>query len=191
MTAAPEDEEASEVLATSDVPVPGPDEPVTFAHVERIFLQRCVECHSDASTEGPPEGLRLETYEQILQGGERLVLIPGNPGASEITRRITGAAQPRMPFDGPPWLDDEQIDRIRRWIEEGARDAGGNTAPMPVGREVRFRGVLTGPEEIDGIEVLITPGTRIDDRPGIGQEAEVRGMVNEDGEIEATRFRYR
>jgi hypothetical protein len=159
--------------------------------VERIFLQRCVEGHSDARAGGPPEALRLETYEQILQGGERLVVIPGNPEASEIIRRIEGTAQPRMPFDGPPWLDDEQIELIRRWIEEGARDAEGNTAPMPVGREVRFRGVLTGPEKIDDVEFLLTPGTRIDDRPEVGEEAEVRGVVTENGEIEATRLRDR
>ena len=191
ITAGAEDQVASEAPATSDVPVPGPGEPVTFAHVERIFLQRCVECHSEARAGGPPEGLRLGTYEQILHGGERLVLIPGNPEGSEIIRRISGTAQPRMPFDGPPWLDDEQIELIRRWIEEGARDAEGNTAPMPVGREVRFRGVLTGPEEIDGVEFLLTPGTRIDDRPEVGEEAEVRGVVTEDGQIEATRLRDR
>jgi hypothetical protein len=56
---------------------------------------------------------------------------------------------------------------------------------------VRYRGVLTGPEEIDGIKFLITPGTRIDDRLEVGREAEVRGVVTEDGGIEATRFRDR
>jgi mono/diheme cytochrome c family protein len=171
--------------------LPGPGERVTFAHVERIFLQRCVECHSDARAEGPPEGLRLDNLENILAGGERLVLIPGNLGASEIIRRIEGTAQPRMPFDGPPWLDPEQIELIRRWIEDGASDAEGTLAPMPVGREVRYRGTLTGPQEIDGAEFRITPETRIDERPAVGEEAEVRGVVAEDGGIEATRFRDR
>jgi mono/diheme cytochrome c family protein len=196
--AVPEAEAEPEALAGAEVgaagpdeAIPAPDEPVTFAQVERIFLQRCVECHSDARAEGPPEGLRLDSYAHVLEGGERLVLIPGRPEASEIVRRIEGTAEPRMPFDGPPWLEPEQIELIRRWIAEGARDAAGEPAPVPVGAEVRYRGLLTGPLAIDGIEFRITPGTRIDDRPGVGEEAEVRGVVAPDGGIEATRLRDR
>ena len=184
-------EAPSPPLIAQEPAPPGPDEPVTFAHVERIFLQRCAKCHSDAREGGPPEGLRLDSLEHILAGGERLALIPGNAVASEIVRRIEGTAQPRMPFDGPPWLEDGQIELIRRWIAEGAQDAEGTPAPIPVGREVRYRGVLTGPEEIDGIGFAVTPGTRIDDRPAVGQGAEVRGVVTGDGGIEATRFRDR
>ena len=177
--------------APPEPPMPGPDEPVTFAHVEPIFLGRCAGCHTEAREGGPPEGLRLDSLQNILAGGERLVLVPGHPEASEIVRRIEGTAQPRMPLNGPPWLSEEQIALIRRWIAEGAPDAAGTPAPMPVGGEVRFRGVMTGPEEIDGVGFRVTPSTRIDDRPGPGQEAEVRGLVTEDGGIEATRWRDR
>lgn len=184
-------EAAPDAAPPSEPPVPGPGDPVTFAHVERIFLQRCALCHSDAREGGPPEGLRLDSLGNILAGGERLALIPGNPEASEIVRRIEGKARPRMPHDGPPWLSEEQIALIRRWIAEGAADADGRPAPVPVGREVRFRGLMTGPEEIDGIGFAVTAGTRIDERPGVGQEAEVRGVVTEEGAIEATRMRDR
>lgn len=189
-SAEPAAQASREVQEAAEPPLPGPGEPVTFAHVQHIFLQRCVECHSDARAEGPPEGLRLGTYEQLLQGGERLAVVPGNPEASEIVRRVEGTAEPRMPLDGPPWLDSEQIDLIRRWIADGAADAEGSPAPMPAGREVRYRGTLTGPEEIDGIEFRITPATRIDDRPAVGQDAE-RGVVAGDGGIGATRLRDR
>jgi hypothetical protein len=80
---------------------------------------------------------------------------------------------------------------IRDWIAQGAPDAGGVPAPVPVGAEVRYRGVLTGPEEIDGIPFRVTGGTRIDDRPLVGQQAEVRGVVVADGGIAATRLRDR
>lgn len=186
----PEGEALAEAPAPEPAP-PGPGEAVTFAHVEGIFLRRCAECHSDARAEGPPEGLRLSGYAEIVAGGERVAVIPGNPDASEVVRRIEGRALPRMPFDGPPWLTDDEIELVRRWIEGGARDAEGVAAPVPVGREVRYRGVLTGPEEIDGTPFRLGPGTRIDDRPGVGQEAEVRGVVAEDGGVEATRFRER
>ena len=159
--------------------------------MEPIFLRRCAVCHSDANPGGPQEGLRLDSYEHILAGGERLALVPGHSEASEIVRRIEGTAQPRMPFNGPPWLGEEQIRAIRAWIDQGAPDADGRPASVPVGREVRYRGVLTGPEEIDGIGFRITGDTRIDDPPSVGQEAELRGVVEADGGISATRLRDR
>jgi uncharacterized membrane protein len=56
----------------------GPGEPVTFAHVERIFLQRCASCHSDNGLLGaPPEGLRLDIYDNIIGGGGRLACSVG------------------------------------------------------------------------------------------------------------------
>jgi mono/diheme cytochrome c family protein len=183
-TGAAEGETVTEAL-------PGPGEPVTFAHVERIFLQRCVECHSDAREGGPPEGLRLDGWERVVAGGERLVVVPGNAAASEVVRRIEGLAEPRMPFDGPPWLSEEEIALVRRWIEDGARDAAGAAAPIPVGRELRLRGRMTGPEEIDGAGFRVTGATRVDDRPRPGDEAEMRGVVAPDGGIEATRLRDR
>lgn len=124
---APPEESAQAVL-------PGPDDPVTFAHVEPIFLQRCVVCHSDANADGPPEGLRLDSYENILAGGEEVVVLPGSAEASEIMEYIDGSEEPRMPLNGPP-LPDDQIRLIRQWIEQGAADAEGTPAPLPVRQE--------------------------------------------------------
>ena len=171
---------------------PGPGDPVTFSHVEPIFLQRCAKCHKDDGVMGgPPEGLRLDTYAHVIEGGERLVVLPGSPGLSEVVRRIEGTAEPRMPFDGPPWLDEQDIRLIRQWIEQGAPDAEGDPAPVPVGREVRYRGRLTGEWEIDGASFIVDGGTRVDDRPRVGQHAEVRGVVTSDGSVRATRLRSR
>lgn len=171
---------------------PYADGMITFPEVERIFLQRCIECHSDNSKLGaPPEDLRLSSYADILAGGDRVVVIPGNPQGSEIIRRVEGLAEPRMPMDGPPWLAEAQIALLRDWIAGGARDADGNPAPVPVGGEVRYRGTMTAPDAIDGVRFTITGGTRIDDRPGVGQRGEVRGRVAADGSIIAERLRDR
>ncbi|TAG23911.1 MAG: hypothetical protein EAZ40_06715, partial [Rhodobacterales bacterium] len=116
---------------------------------------------------------------------------PGNPEMSEIWRRITGLSDPRMPFDGPPWLPEEDIRLIRDWIAQGAPDAGGVVAPIPVGARIRLRGTLTAEAEIDGAAFLIDGSTRIDDRPGIGDAAEMRGTVQADGTVRAERFRDR
>lgn len=186
---------AGEAAATGAEPEPmrpGPGAPVTFAHVEPIFLQRCAKCHKSEGIMGaPPEGLRLDTYANIIESGERLALVPGKPELSEIVRRIEGTAEPRMPFDGPPWLEEQDIRLIRQWIEQGAPNAEGNPAPVPIGREVRYRGRLTGEREIDGAGFIVDGGTRIDDRPRVGDEAEVRGVISADGSVRATRLRSR
>lgn len=165
---------------------------MTFAHVERMLLQRCVKCHTDDGLRGPPpEGLRLETLDRVLGGGERVVVIPGQPGASELVRRITGQAQPRMPFDGPPYLSDEQIRVITDWVAQGARDADGNRAPIPVGARVRLHGTLTGIWELDGTPLRLGPDARIKERVGVGRAVRVRGHVGPNGEIVVERIQRR
>lgn len=171
---------------------PAPGEDVFWSDVEPIFLKVCAKCHSDNSkVGGPPEGLRLDTWEHALAADERVAVVPGNPEMSEIWRRITGLSDPRMPFDGPPWLPDDDIRLIRDWIAQGARAADGTAAPIPVGARVRLRGILTGENEIDGARFTIGGGTRIDDLPAIGGQAEMRGEVQPDGTVLATRLRDR
>lgn len=171
---------------------PAPGEDVLWTHVEPIFLKVCAKCHSDNSkVGGPPEGLRLDSYDHVLAADERVAVVPGNVEMSEIWRRITGLSDPRMPFDGPPWLPDDDIRLIRDWIAQGARNADGTPAPMPVGERVRLRGKVTGQNEIDGARFTVTGGTRLDDVPGIGGEAEMRGEVQPDGSVVATRYRGR
>jgi mono/diheme cytochrome c family protein len=171
-------------------PAPGAD--VLWSDVEPIFLKVCAKCHSDNSiVGGPPEGLRLDSWEHALAADERVAVVPGNPEMSEIWRRITGLSDPRMPHDGPPWLPDDDIRLIRDWIAQGARAADGTRAPMPVGARVRLRGILTAEAEIDGAAFIIDGSTRVDDLPAIGEKAEMRGEVQADGSVIATRFRDR
>ncbi|HET9701786.1 MAG TPA: c-type cytochrome domain-containing protein, partial [Burkholderiales bacterium] len=123
---------------------PKPGEPVTWAHAGPILLQRCAKCHADNGIMGaPPEGYRLSSYENALAASDRVRIVPGNPGASEVVRRIRGQSQPRMPFDGPPWLNDDDVRLIEEWIRQGARGSDGRPAPVPAGARVRFEGTLT------------------------------------------------
>lgn len=171
---------------------PAPGEPVLWPDVQPILLKACIKCHSDNSKLGaPPEGLRLDSLAHVLAGGDRLAVLPGNPEMSELWRRITGLATPRMPFDGPPWLPEDDIRLIRDWIAQGAPDDTGRPAPIPEGARIRLRGVLTGAAEIDGAAFVIDGGTRVDDRPRIGDQAEMRGVVQADGTVRAERFRDR
>lgn len=184
--------EMEEAQADDVDPDPREDGQIVYGEVARIFGQACVRCHSDNGImDNPPEALRLDSYEAILAGGERIVLIPGDAQASEIVRRIEGLASPRMPFDGPPWLSAEDIALIRDWIEAGALSDDAVMAPMPVGGRVRIRGLMTAPNEIDGAAFIVTGQTRIDDQPSVGAHAEVRARVTENGDLEAERLRKR
>ena len=176
--------------ATAESPAAG--EPVHYSHVERIFLQRCIKCHKDDGQLGaPPEGLRLTDYASIMQGNGRLVVVPGNPGASKLWRRVKGLSSPRMPFDGPPWLPEADIALLERWIVDGARDKAGQAAPVPVGASVRLNGRLTAQWALDGTPFVVTRSTRLKKHPRVGDWVELRGVIRADGQLEATRLRPR
>ncbi len=114
-----------ELTATPVLPTPTPPSPAqgskspTFVDdIQPIFAARCVKCHSGSSA---PRGLQLDTYEHVMKGtAYRPVIIPGKPDESILVKRIKGIARPRMPFDGPPFLSDEQIATIVAWIAAGA-----------------------------------------------------------------------
>jgi hypothetical protein len=118
----------SETPVPTGVPSPSPIEELAptqaagaysfAADVLPIFVARCIKCHSG---DNPPRGLRLDSYENVMAGSsQRQVVIPGNPEDSQLVKRIKGIARPPMPFDGPPFLSDEQMAIIEAWIADGA-----------------------------------------------------------------------
>lgn len=72
-------------------------------------------------------GLDLSTISGLRAGGNRsrgVAVVAGQPCASVIMLKI-GPAPPvgsRMPFNGPPFLGDREIQLIHDWIAEGARE---------------------------------------------------------------------
>jgi mono/diheme cytochrome c family protein len=170
---------------------PAPGEAVTFAHIKPLLAVNCVRCHTPNGIMGAaPEGLVLSSLELLLGATERSVVIPGNAPASLLLRHITGYEQPRMPFDGPPFLSDAETALVARWIEEGARDEAGNRSAVPVGREVRLEGVLSGQWSVDGIPFRTNAET--DFRAARqGSRVEVRATIQPDGSLLATRVRGR
>ena len=81
-----------------------------------IFQQSCLICHG-------PDGAYKETllmeHNALIEKGS---VVPGNPDASELYKRlITTEAAKRMPL-GQPQLPPQSIDTIRNWILAGAPD---------------------------------------------------------------------
>ena len=93
----------------------------TFADVTAIIAKyHCTVCHGGTE---PRAGLSLDDHKSMLKGSKRgPVIVPGNPAKSEIIHRLKGKSEPRMPFTGPPWLSDDEIATIERWIAAGARE---------------------------------------------------------------------
>ena len=92
------------------------DFPPDWDDASAVFVRRCNMCHSEL---GAFRGLRLDTYAAALAGSQRgAVLLPGDPDASELMRRLRGESPPRMPFLGPP-LPKDEINVIERWIAAG------------------------------------------------------------------------
>jgi uncharacterized membrane protein len=183
---------ASTAVAGAPVARPGPGQAVTWTHVAPILAQRCAKCHTEQGLMGPaPEGFLLTSYEAALATGERVRVVPGQAGASELLRRVRGQALPRMPLDGPPWLDADEIALLEDWIRQGARDATAQPAALPAGARVRLHGSLEPGWRLDGLELLIGSGSRIDKNPAPGAYVEVRGRLDAEGRVVVERLRPR
>jgi mono/diheme cytochrome c family protein len=173
-------------------PAAQPAGPVTYQQVAVIFATRCAKCHTENGLMGPaPEGYRLTSYGDTVSAADRVRVVPGNPAASELMRRIVGQARPRMPFDGPPYLSEREIDLIEQWISDGARDASGSPAPSATGRRIRLHGTLDHAGRLDGLELTISSETRVDDRPQAGDYVQVRGTIGKNGNVDVERIRER
>ena len=166
--------------------------PVRYDQVAPIFATRCVKCHTDKGLMGgPPEGYRLASYADTISAADRARVVPANAEASELFRRIRGQALPRMPFDGPPFLTDDEIALIEQWIVDGARDSAGFPAPIPLGSRVRLHGKLVSSNRLDELPLVIAPSTRLDKSPSPGDYVEVRGTLDADGRVIVDRMRPR
>ena len=163
-----------------------------YSDVAVIFATRCAKCHTENGLMGAaPEGYQLTSYAATVSVVGRVRVVSGNPSASELLRRIRGQARPRMPFDGPPYLTEDEILSIEKWVADGARDSAGNPAPVPAGHRLRLHGQLDNQWHLDGLPLEITSSTRIDKNPQPGDYVRVRGRIREDGKITAERVTRR
>jgi hypothetical protein len=89
----------------------------------------CVDCHS-ASGLGigfRVSGLDLSSYASLRRGGVtsgEAIVLAGRPCESILVQKV-GEVPPfgaRMPLDGPPFLNADELQLISDWIAEGADD---------------------------------------------------------------------
>ena len=89
-----------------------------------LLVEQCLSCHNEEKAKG---GYRVDSFELLLAPGdsEAKPIQAGNPTESELYKRlVTDDEDERMPQKAPA-LAAEQIELVRRWIDEGAKlDAG-------------------------------------------------------------------
>ncbi|MFN0157958.1 MAG: hypothetical protein ACKVRP_07790 [Bacteroidota bacterium] len=87
-------------------------------HVQPLFNQTCAlaGCHDDAT----PDRARLTSHTNVLFANPQIV-VEGSPDQSILVLRIEGRLGQNMPLNRNP-LNQNQINGIRAWIAEGARN---------------------------------------------------------------------
>jgi hypothetical protein len=87
--------------------------------VKPILNKRCISCHGGVKRNAEFSLLfRHEALDTAESG--KLAIVPGEPGQSEMIRRLTAKdPEVRMPYKEEPLRQDE-IEVLRQWIKEGA-----------------------------------------------------------------------
>jgi hypothetical protein len=106
------------------------DEVSFTAQIVPLFKSRCVVCHLPGSEQGGlalhPKGGYANLVDVKSTQSSLSRVTPGKPNDSYLYRKLTGThieaggSGERMPF-GEATLNAGEIERIRRWIEAGAR----------------------------------------------------------------------
>ena len=85
-------------------------------NVRPVLVEKCLSCHS---AEKPKGGLRLDTRERMLQGGDGgAVVVPGEVKKSRLVDAIRHTGELKMPSGGK--LTDREIAALEEWVVRGA-----------------------------------------------------------------------
>ena len=126
------------------------NETVSFAaDVAPLLVENCNGCHIDAmQTRG---GLRMDTFAQLLRGGDSGEIIkPGSGATSLLVQKLRGAVGERMPAGGRPALSEDSIQLISTWIDEGATlDGASETQPLRVMSQLAWAASATSEQLSD------------------------------------------
>src|SRR5205807_2263118 len=84
-------------------------------HIRPLLVEKCLSCHGP---EKPKSGLRLDTRENVLQGGDGgAVVVSGKPKESRLIEAVRQAGELKMPPNGK--LTDREIAALEAWITAG------------------------------------------------------------------------
>ena len=100
-------------------------ETISFSSdIAPILVANCNGCHYGGNR--PSGGLNFTNFAGLLRGGMTGAAIEPKKGKeSLLVKKLLGEAGQRMPAGGRPALKPEEIEKITKWIDEGATYDGG------------------------------------------------------------------
>jgi len=90
-----------------------------------ILDKYCKSCHIPGQAGYVVSGFELDSYDSLMRGTQfGPVVLPGDPLTSVLVMLIEGRVDPslRMPHGDAPKPTEAEIQTIRRWVEQGARN---------------------------------------------------------------------
>ena len=94
------------------------------ADVQPILKKHCLDCHVPGGAGFDASGFDMSSHELLMKGGKYgAFVIPGDAFGSNLMVLVEGRAHPsiRMPH-GREKLSDREIEVLRIWVQEGAKD---------------------------------------------------------------------
>jgi hypothetical protein len=115
------------VLLSPVLTVPGCSErPVSYSADVTPFIDKyCIRCHGEGGEGSEASGLRMDTYEALMQGTKHgPVVEPGESFTSAFAMLVEGRADPslRMPHDDGDAPEQAEIEVVKAWIDQGANN---------------------------------------------------------------------
>lgn len=110
----------------------GCERQVSFTNdIQPILASSCIECHSEAGEGEAVSGLSLVSYDDLMQGTRfGKVVVPGSAMSSALYLTVAQKTAPeihmpphhedKLPQGKGVPLDEDEVETIRLWIEQGA-----------------------------------------------------------------------
>ena len=107
-----------------------PSTPVSYSAdiVSGVFVRgKCMSCHTGGGEGVQQSGFVMASYQTLRAGGRHSgtnIVVDSAPCSSILVLKIETPPPfgKRMPYNGPPYLVAHDIQLVRDWIAEGARD---------------------------------------------------------------------
>ncbi len=121
-------------LAALAVTAFGCERQVSFSEdIQPILAESCISCHDGLAEGEAVSGLSLKSYDDLMQGTRYgKVVVPEHPMQSALYLTVSGNVSPEIqmpPHHDEKWAEGEgvplmgkQIETIRLWIEQGAKN---------------------------------------------------------------------
>lgn len=102
------------------------EKPVSYSADVRPFLDKyCTRCHGEGGAGSEASGFSMDDYDSLMKGTKHgPVIKAGDSFTSVLVMLVEGRADPalRMPHDDGESPGKEEIEVVKMWIDQGAKN---------------------------------------------------------------------